>query len=273
MFISTVTVAESVRHVVWNKQFISIVLPVGQDKLIEVCSAKSEVGQCQTVDFTPYMPKNKVADGTLKQVYDDGTVYLHANAAFSPQLASVKLHTTRGQMIFLRVSASKTATDDRLQILLPHPHTDANATPDSPSAAPSLSALVQWVAQQLYAPKRLLTQPSWIYRVPMHSARFVPLYRGAVISSMPLASWRSGDYYVTAVLLRNTLHYGSVHLQYVDKSGHSLLRGAWIAASFFRLSHLLPTTLTALRTTTDSTTAILISSAPFSDAIKEVNNG
>ena len=152
-------------------------------------------------------------------------------------------------------------------MLLPKPQ-DATLANSPPATGihqqedQSIGAMVRWVAQQLYAPKRLLTRPNWIFRTPMHTARFVSLYRGAVVSSMPLASWRAGDYYITAVLLRNVQPQQKVVLSY------KMIRGSWIAISFFRLSHLNPSVVTPAITITDTTTAIMLSSVPFAAALK-----
>lgn len=259
--------ADNVRHVVWNKDFIPIQVPIGKEKIIEVCAPDSDPAGCQTIPVTPYLPQDEVSNGSLKWINNNGTLYLNATKPFSNKLAELKLNNAKGDIVLVRLSASQSADDDRIEILMPGQKSNANNTASQSSGQgnedKSIGDMVRWVAQQLYAPKRLLTQPNWIYRVPMHTDRFVPLYRGGVVSSMPLASWRAGDYYVTAVLIRNTIQGQQVSLSY------NMIRGQWIAVSFFRQSRLNPSVLTSARTDRDSTTAILISTVPFETALKE----
>lgn len=257
---TAVVFAQNVRHVVWKKIPLSIQIPIGQEKIISFPTT-----------VQPFLPHDLLNKGALKSINNDGTLYLMATTSFSNQLAEIKLNNTHGDVILLNLSASKTANQDQLSILLPpssekQPANASQPTGDSQKEDQSLGGMVRWVAQQLYAPKRLLTRPNWIFRTPMQTERFVSLYRGAVVSAMPLASWRSGDYYITAVLLRNVQRNQRVVLR------HKMIRGSWIAISFFRLSHLNPSVLTAARTATDSTTAIMISSVPFNEALKEGYN-
>ncbi len=264
---ANVACADTVRHVLWNKDFIHLQLPIGKEKIIEFC-APGSVTTCQTIGFKPYIPEALLQSGSLQYLGANGALYLTATKPFSNKLIQVSLHNSRGDTVFIRLSATHTANDDRIEILLSK--TSANhKMPTGISASTntredkSIGDIVRWVAQQLYAPKRLLTQPNWIYRVPMHTDRFVALYQGGVVSSMPLASWRAGNYYITAVLLRNVLQDQRVELT------PSMLRGRWIASSFFRLSPLNPAVLTPAQTITDSTTAILLSTVPFDAALKE----
>lgn len=255
--------ANHVRHVVWNKAIIPLQLPIGQDKIIEVCKSDSSPNQCQTDSVTPYLPQKLVAQGQLKLINNDGTLYLHATKPFKHQLAELKLKTS-GDIVLVRLTATKQGNDDRIAIMLPKQSSQSTSNHKAPLAHhnKTIGQMISWAVRQRYAPKRLLSQPNWVYRVPMQTNHFVSLYQGGTVSSMPLASWKAGDYYITAVLLRNTLSQRT-HLSY------DMLRGQWVAVSFFRLSQLDPAILTPHRTYKDTTTAILISSAPFRAALKQ----
>jgi len=290
MVIATPVFASNVHHVLWNKNIIPVQIPIGKEKIIEVCAPNSnsnsesnrgDASTCQTIPLTPYLPQAEIKNGDLKWINNNGTLYLNATKPFSKKLAELKLNNKNGDVVLIRLSATKAANDDQIQILLPSKSRNSlsanntsnatNNTTNSPrnkaQQDKSIGDMVRWVAQQLYAPKRLLTAPTWIYRVPMHTNKFIALYRGGVVSSMPLASWRAGDYYITAVLLRNVLKNTNVHLKY------TMLRGQWIAATFFRQSRLNPAILTKVRTISDSTTAILVSTVPFNAALREASKG
>lgn len=267
VFSTTTTFADTVQHVLWNKNFINLQIPIGKEKIIEFC-APGSVANCKIIGFKPYIPGDLLQSGLLKYLGANGALYLTASKPFTNKLVQISLHNQKGNTIFIRLTASKEANDNRIEVLLSgntveNNVSSKNSTDGQVKEDKSIGDMVRWVGQQLYAPKRLLTQPNWIYRVPMKTNRFVPLYRGAVVSSMPLASWQAGDYYITAVLLRNVLKGQHVLLS------HTMLRGSWIASSFFRLSPLNPAVLTSAQTVTDSTTAILISTVPFDAALNE----
>ena len=272
----------TVRHVMWNKDFINLQIPIGKEKIIEFCAPGSVTG-CKTIGFMPYIPETLLQSGSLKYLGANGALYLTATKPFSNKLMQVSLQNSRGDTVFIRLSATYGASTDRIEILLSQQSqsnsSNQNASTDNHNKMnqgqlmpgqtkedSSIGDMVRWVAQQLYAPKRLLTQPNWIYRVPMHTDRFVALYQGGVVSSMPLASWQAGNYYITAVLIRNVLQDQQVVLT------QNMLRGHWIASSFFRLSPLNPAVLTPAQTITDSTTAILVSTVPFDAALNEGGN-
>lgn len=117
--------------------------------------------------------------------------------------------------------------------------------------------LTRFAAQQLYAPERLLTPSQDIYRVPMHTKKTVDLVMDGSITAMPLASWRGGNFFVTAILLRNNLP------QVLSLKPEDLC-GQWQTATFFPINQ-----LTARGTVNDSTTVFLVSRRSF---VESLNN-
>ena len=258
--------ASTLRHVLWDKVPIEIQLPIGAEKIITF------PGEIQ-----PYLPVDLLESGALTSINNHGTLYLKATKPFSEKMAEIKLQNNAGDVVLLNLSASRQANSDQLSVLLQNHSVFGRRNLDSSGGATqtlnqaknedrSLGLMVRFVAQQLYAPLRLLTQPSWIARTPMYTQRFVDLYRGGAVSAMPLSSWRANDYYITAILLRNVLKSQKVLLT------HQMLRGNWIAVSFFREGHLSSALLTPARTDADTTTAIFVSSVPFTQALKEGYN-
>jgi len=114
--------------------------------------------------------------------------------------------------------------------------------------------------QQLYAPKRLLNNPSDFVRTPMHTEQWVPdLVYGDKVLAHPEVSWASGNLYVTAVELRNKYpHPTTLNLK------HDLC-GEWQAAALYPRNQLKP----AGSKQDDSTTLFLISPKPFGDMLGE----
>jgi len=248
------------QHLLWNQDILNIELPLNQEKIIEICASNQDPLNCQSLPMTPYLPEAEVANGSLQSINNGGILYLTATAAFSNQLAEFKLNDQAGTVVLARLSASPSGNADRIEILLPSSKSNSSQTPANPDSDKTLGDKVRWVAEQLYAPQRLLTEPNWIFRVPMRTDNFVPIYRGGEITAMPLASWQSGSEFITAVLLRNNQNQ-PVHLDF------NFLRGQWVAASFFRITSEDPSSLTANKTSTDSTTLIVVSSMPFNQAL------
>ncbi len=128
-------------------------------------------------------------------------------------------------------------------------------------ASPSLDAnavtLTRFAIQSLYAPKRLITTPEGIYRVPMQTEKHVPLFYGASLDAMPLASWRSGNLFVTAVELKNL----TSQAQCIDVK---TIQGNWQTAAIYPISQL------PSREKHQTTTVFLVSNKPFQEALSEL---
>ena len=251
----------NVQHLLWSQDILNVNIPLNQEKIIEVCSSNSTPDKCTPVSMTPYLPENVVGNGGLQSINNAGVLYLTATQPFSNQLAELKLDDSQGTVVLVRLTATQTANQDHIEILLPPSSSTTSQDGGHGSSDKTLGDKVRWVAEQLYAPDRLLTQPNWIFRVPMRTAQFVPLYRDTNVTAMPLASWQSGDEFITAVLLRNNQQSERVRLDF------NLLRGQWAAASFFREGVESTNILEPARDVEDSTTLILVSTMPFDQAL------
>ena len=116
--------------------------------------------------------------------------------------------------------------------------------------------LTRFAIQSLYAPKRLVNTPEGVYRAPMETEKHIPLFYGASIDAMPLASWRAGALYVTAIELKNlTTHYITIDLKQ--------LRGHWQTAALYP-SHQLKS-----REAHETTSLFLISDKPFQTTLTQ----
>jgi len=116
--------------------------------------------------------------------------------------------------------------------------------------------LTRFAIQSLYAPKRLVNAPEGVYRAPMETEKHVPLFYGASIDAMPLASWRAGALYVTAVELKNlTAHSITIDLKQ--------LRGHWQTAALY------PNHKLKSREAHETTSLFLISDKPFQTTLTQ----
>lgn len=248
-------------HVIWQQKPIDIILPVGKERMI---------GFPGTVDFG--YDKTVLSDDKLSVQNNNGTLYLVAKTEFSAQRVQVRCRDS-GQIILLNLSAQKNMSNIPLDIVISDENkADDNVTNSSDAESIDNTSeikhinitavtLTRFAAQQLYAPKRLLVQPSSIYRVPMHTAKTVPLVLDGSVIAMPLASWRGGDLFVTAILLRNQLK------QELTLDPRNLC-GNWKTASFFPSS-----VLTTAGTESDSTTVFLVSNRPFAESMQICTRG
>lgn len=240
--VTTVNHATRDEHIVWRRAPINITLPVGHERLISF-PERMQFG---------YDVKALPASA-LRVQNDNHTLYLLAKHPFTTHRVQAKLAT--GDIILLDINAQSHADNNPLDIVLPQ--LPDNPMQPTPVATIAYVTLMRYAIQHLYAPERLVTQHSGMTRFPMETAHVVPLFYDGSVTAMPLASWRGGDAYVTAILVKNRLAQAL-------RLNPSLLCGAWQAVSFY------PNTVLAPRGTAlndDTSTLFVISSRPFSRAI------
>ena len=239
-------------HIVWQRAPIAITLPVGKERFVSFPSG---------VQFG--YNSNLLPASTLRVENDNRTLYLTAQKPFVTQRTEAKL--ANGEIILLDITAKQQANDNPIDIVLPK-NTLSSRNENNHSYASQTSvnyvSLMRYAEQQLYAPQRLLKKSMSITRFPMETSHIVPLFYDGSASAMPLASWRGGDLYVTALLIKNLVHQPLP----LDPR---LLCGHWKAASFF------PQTTVAAQGTPinrDTSTLFVVSTRPFSNAIQSCLN-
>ncbi len=239
LFSTTAAAAlDPTERIVWRKSPIALELGVGQERMVHFPGPVS-VG----------IPGS--LQGRLRIQSSGGTVYWLAQQAFPPTRILVR-SLDDGLVYLLDVAAAPEGGSAASMEIIP-PRQPSPAAHDESPAAPETHgyvSLTRFAAQQLYAPQRLQSPLSGVVRVPVPDGP-VPLVRGGAIVSTPLASWRSGHRFVTAVQLSNT----SSEAQELQAEA---LRGAWLAATF-QHHRLLPVGDEA-----DHTVVYLISDRPFS---------
>jgi integrating conjugative element protein (TIGR03749 family) len=239
-------------RVVWNKAPIAIPLVVGEERLVHFPDSVS-IGLPQSL--TPLLSSQSI----------NGTLYLLAKQAFDPTRVMVRSETD-GPIYVLDISAAPGGADSRslpdVQVLLQASQKppqdlseDAGAdqsTSDKQSQSLGYAALTRYAAQQLYAPTRLIPQQLGVVAIPVNPEP-VDLVVGGKIEAVPVAAWKAGLRYVTAVKLINRTQSPVV----LDPRE---LRGSWLAATF-QHNRLLPAGSEA-----DTTAVYLVSDRRFDAA-------
>ncbi len=239
-------------RVVWNKAPIAIPLVVGEERLVHFPDSVS-IGLPQSL--TPLLRSQSI----------NGTLYLLARQAFEPTRVMVRSETD-GPIYVLDISAAPGGADSRslpdVQVLLqasqkPPQDLSQNAgadqsTSDKQSQSLGYAALTRYAAQQLYAPTRLIPRQPGVVAVPVNPEP-VDLVVGGKIEAVPVAAWKAGLRYVTAVKLINRTQSPVV----LDPRE---LRGSWLAATF-QHNRLLPAGSEA-----DTTVVYLVSDRRFDAA-------
>ena len=239
-------------RVVWNKAPIAIPLVVGEERLVHFPDSVS-IGLPQSL--TPLLRSQSI----------NGTLYLLARQAFEPTRVMVRSETD-GPIYVLDISAAPGGADSRslpdVQVLLQASQKppqdlseDAGAdqsTSDKQSQSLGYAALTRYAAQQLYAPTRLIPRQPGVVAVPVNPEP-VDLVVGGKIEAVPVAAWKAGLRYVTAVKLINRTQSPVV----LDPRE---LRGSWLAATF-QHNRLLPAGSEA-----DTTAVYLVSDRRFDAA-------
>jgi len=241
----------NIEHVVWNKVPISFVVPIGAERMISFPDSIS------LHNTDPALTTDK-----LLILNNAGTLYIKAKKAFGQIRIPIVLKKS-GEVMLLDLSAAENSDDTPVQVLLDKNQAATGSIVSQKSttcvAPVSYAGLMRYVVQHLYSPKRLLENDfinrNAINRTPMYTTNSIDLvYREKVIA-MPLISWRGGDLYVTAVLLKNLLKH-RVRLSPIN------LKGQWLAAAFYPTNY-----VTAKGTVHDRTTLFLISNRPFNEAL------
>lgn len=228
----------------WRKVPIELQLRVGEERLVHFPGAV-KVGV--PAKLQPVLRTQSVS----------GTVYLLAHQAFGPSRLVVRA-TESGRIYLLDVSASETGGS----VAPVEIHDPDGSAPDAghdrsrPAGVSTLGyvALTRFAAQQLYAPSRLLRNLPGVVRVPVHREP-VALVRGGAVEAVPVAAWRTGDRYLTAVKLTNK----AVLPRTLDPRA---LRGTWLTATF---QH---NRLFAAGDEADTTALYLISARPFEASVR-----
>ena len=248
-------------RIFWNKTPVSITLKTGSERLIHFPSM---------VRVKP--PKETTSDD-LKVTVVDNVVYLKALNDFpmgrmNVQAFNHKAGSFEGGVIYLLdLSAQRQGGTEQIKIIdkthstltattlleqSPNALTQAISLPQLPNV--DMVELVRYVAQQLYAPERLMPSHPAIYQTPLRVKFLKSLYRGGELQATPLASWKGGGLYVTAVKLQNQTHLPLT----LDPR---LFRGQWRSRT---LQH---TGLSRYQSEADTTTVYLVSDRPFHESL------
>ncbi len=235
-------------HVVWQRAPITVILPVGQERFVTFPSV---------VQFGYNV--GSLPSSTLRVENNNQTLYFTAKQVFSTQRVEAKL--SNGEIILMDLSARAGADTSPIDIVLPQQTTPPSHSEDISYAKKigiDYVSLTRFAVQQLYAPERLLSDSSSMTRFPMGTAHVVPLVYDNSVSAMPLASWRGGNLYVTAVLMKNLLNQPL-------KLDPRLICGNWQAATFYPQNSLASRGTPINR---DTSTLFVVSDRPFAEAIQ-----
>ena len=246
-----------IERIRWQRIPISITLPVGRERLVTF-PHPVRVGVPGSIE------------SKLRTQSVDGTVYWLAHTHFGLQRVQIQnLETGALILVDLKAVPASQASSAPIEIVVDRNSKDGtirstkqtqrksdarrSRTRAAGTRALDYVVLTRYVAQQLYAPARLLKTLSGVVRIRI-SPTPVCLIRGQSIEAVPLIAWRSGTLTITAVRLRN-LEPHPVTLDPRD------LRGEWRAATF-QHARLFPAGHEA-----DTTAVYLIADRPFREAL------
>ena len=231
----------SPQRIHWQKTPIAISLEIGEERMVHF-RAPVSVGIPATLQ------------SVLRTQSVNGTVYWMAQAAFGRTRVMVR-EIEGGQTYLFDLRADTNGEHSAAIVVLLDESPDAKKRlgGTEEGARQGYVSLTRYAAQQLYAPLRLLSSVPGIVRVSVqrHSDALIA---GDGVAANPLASWRAGDLYVTAVKLTNRASVA----QTLDPR---TLRGAWLSAAF-QHSRLLPAGSDA-----DTTAVYLVSAQPFAESL------
>jgi integrating conjugative element protein (TIGR03749 family) len=251
---SATVLADASERVLWDKRPINVHLQVGNERIIHFPD-----------DVRYWLPDT--VKRHVSVLAANGVLYIRAMEPFPT--TRLRIQGLNDQQVYLLdITASEVAAvSDELIVM-----TKKNTRNRSKEATAYRTTedwrirLTRYAAQQLYAPERLVDGDSAIKRIPVESKTSVPLIRGGLIETVPIASWQGHGLTVTAVRVRN-LSRQSLQLQF-DRSDSLqaldlsyLVRGDWLTAT---LQH---DRLGAMGDETDTTTLYLVSNRSFVESL------
>lgn len=206
---------DGVSRVTFNRRPIPVSLQVGREKLISFPGP-----------VVLHVPAG--AESTVRLQTIGRTVYATALAPFgSFRIIAEDLERDGRQFpVDLIARQGTVSASDEIEIHAP----TANSGPPAQTSARAeaeptdMVALTRYASQMLYAPSRLMPASSAIRQVPVKVAPVPGLYRGSVVITSPIAAWRTGSLYVTAVRVTNA----TADAMELDLDQ---LRGQWLAAT------------------------------------------
>ena len=235
--------SRQIERAVFNRQPVRAALAVGRERLITLPSP-----------VVLHVPDDMATIARIESI--DKTLYVTALTAFTPVRVVAELIDGGQQIpIDLVANAGTAAAAPELEIHLAATDGAAGGAQDAAPGealppAPDMVALTRFAARQLYAPRRLAYGLDGVQQVEVTSDPQPALMRGVNVRSVPLAQWRAGKLYVTAVQVTNQ-GKRPVELPTDD------LRGHWVAvtAQHGRLG--------PAGTETDTTALYLVCDRPF----------
>ena len=236
---STVKAVET-EHVLWKREPVKILLPLGKEKIITFpCSVSVDV---KATDF-------------VEMILANGNLYITPKYEFVNKRILLKSDEAE-EVFILDLSVSKAANNNRIEIIL----AEKEALKEESLAGGSVAMvdLVRYAVQQFYGVDRLLQHNPNIYRVAMRIPRVLKLYPEQDITAMPIGQWKGGDLYVTAVYLKNKgENHRSIDLR--------LIKGNWMASVVFPNMQLF-----GYKKVKDDTMLFLVSKRSFVDTVGDM---
>ena len=224
--------SEENSHLIWKGDPISIALPLNKEKRVVF------------PDHVSVDVKNTLTSDQLRVLNNDKSLYLTALKSFSTTRIYITLKAT-GEVVLIDVVTDPTASNTTQQIDIKQ---NNNAQSEPTITASSIHTdiiqsnedvnfadLIRFAWQQAYAPERLIKNAVIYSRAPMHTEKFISdLILGDKVIAYPEGSWVAGNYYVTAIYLRN---------KYPHKTQIQIptdICGDWQAATLYPNSNLKP---------------------------------
>ena len=251
----------SIERIVWTQRPIPLQLKVNSERMITF-SGPVRVRPPEELDPTK-----------LRIQSVNGTVYLKALDKFKAARMLVQKYNPLtqtfegGQMYLIDLRAENQGSNETVQIIDQNNDSNMASSVSQNGGASALQqqqlptlktvdmiTLVRYASQQMYAPQRLLKKHPGVHQSKLRKIGKISLYRGGEVTTIPLAVWKSGSLYITAVKVVNNMDIPVA----LDPR---LFRGQWRSRT---LQH---GQVGRKGLETDTTTVYLVSDRPFHESI------
>lgn len=242
---------------IWNHIPINVTLPVSKEKILKFPASVS-LGIPDAIKDKIFVQNNS------------GWLYLTAKKPFTQSRVEIK-DNAAGEILFLNLSAEKNADDEPLEIIYQQQEAENKTLPNPLQGSLAYVTLIRYAEQELYAPARLRKNPYNIQLINSYVSQkgtlnqnqiFYGLFNDHSTINIPWAQWRGGNYYVTAVMVRN-MQKTNIDLTRSLPLLCGRINQSWNAVVFFPNWK-----LAKAGKPNDTTMAFLISQKPFEEQME-----
>jgi len=223
-----VSAENRIERVLWEKRPVPVAIKPDEERIIYF-----------PTDIRYWLPA--YLQDKVSVLAANGVLYITAHESFEKTRLRVQALDTQKIYLIDLMAGDEYKTTPEMIIMdkeyIENKSTSISAHPKKPDW---YVRLMRFASQSLYADEHLMPSDSEITRVKIDRTQSVDIIRGGDIEAIPIAAWRGGGFYITAVRIKNVsdkkipIVYQRQSMQASKERFIAIdsdLRGDWLAAT------------------------------------------